>query len=176
MNSVSSVPLIAALAFSISGLANIIAAPILGRFSDKSGPHKVLLFALFAAGIFYIPQAFVQTPWQLMGFRFLLGLTLGGLAPAVNTLIKKITPSADTGRVFGFTMSAQYLSMFSGSMMGGQFSAAFGIPAVLFITSTLTLINAVWVYFYVHIKNLLYFSAWAISSSVFPSYCFLCLW
>jgi len=92
----------------------------------------------------------VQNPWQLMAFRFLLGLTLGGLAPAINTLIKKITPSADTGRIFGLTMSAQYLGIFGGSVVGGQISAAFGIPTVLFVTSSLMLLNAVWVYFYVY--------------------------
>ena len=148
----SHLALIAGLAFSISGLANIIAAPFLGRLSDKTGPHKILLFALIAAGIFYIPQAFVRSPGQLMIFRFLLGLTLGGLSPAVNTLIKKITPSAQTGRIFGITMSAQYLGMFGGSVLGGQLSAAFSIPTVLLITSALMLLNAVWVYFSVYKK------------------------
>jgi len=144
------VALIAGLAFSASGAANIISAPVLGRLSDRSGPQRILLVALIAAGIFYIPQAFVQTPWQLMVFRFLLGLTLGGLAPSVNTLIKKITPTAYTGRIFGFTVSAQYLGIFGGSVMGGQISAAFGIPSVLFVTSSLMLINAVWVFFNVY--------------------------
>ena len=146
----SHVALIAGLAFSASGAANIISAPVLGRLSDRSGPQKILLFALIAAGVFYIPQAFVQTPWQLMGFRFLLGLTLGGLSPSVNTLIKKITPSAHTGRIFGFTVSAQYLGIFGGSVMGGQISAAFGIPSVLFVTSALMLLNSVWVFFKVY--------------------------
>jgi len=44
-------------------------------------------------------------------------------------------------------MVAQYLGVFGGSVMGGQISAAFGIPSVLFVTSALMLLNAVWVYF-----------------------------
>jgi len=140
----------AGLAFSATGLANIIAAPMLGKLSDKTGAHKVILFSLIATGIFYIPQAFVQNPEQLIALRFLLGLTMGGLAPAVNTLIKKITPSSHTGRIFGLTMSAQYLGIFGGSVMGGEIAAAFGIPAVLFVTSALLLMNAIWVYFYVY--------------------------
>ena len=140
----------AGLAFSATGLANIIAAPMLGKLSDKTGAHKVILFSLIATGLFYIPQAFVQNPGQLIALRFLLGLTMGGLAPAVNTLIKKITPGSHTGRIFGLTMSAQYLGIFGGSVMGGQISAAFGIPAVLFVTSALLLMNAIWVYFYVY--------------------------
>ncbi len=146
----SHVALISGLVFSASGLANVIAAPQLGRLSDKVGVHKVILFALIAAGIIYIPQAFVSNPWQLMGLRFLLGLTLGGLNPSVNTLIKKITPSHLTGRIFGITISAGYLGVFLGAVMGGQISAAFGIRHVFYITSALLLINAVWVYFNVY--------------------------
>lgn len=149
------VALIAGLVFSASGLANVIAAPQLGKLSDKIGVHKVILFALIAAGIIYIPQAFVSNPWQLMGLRFLLGLTLGGLNPSVNTLIKKITPSYLTGRIFGITISAGYLGVFLGAVLGGQISAVFGIRHVFYITSALLLINAVWVYFnvYKRLKN-----------------------
>jgi MFS family permease len=144
------IALIAGVAFSVTGLANIIAAPQLGRLSDKIGAQKIILFALIAAGIIYIPQAFVQNPWQLTALRVLLGLTLGGLTPSVNILIKKKTPNSITGRIFGFTVSAQYLGTFSGSLMGGEISAAFGIRSVLFVTSALMFLNAVWVYFYVY--------------------------
>jgi MFS family permease len=142
----SHIALISGLAFSASGLANIIAAPNLGKLSDKVGAHKVILISLVAAGLIYIPQAFVQNPWQLMGLRFLLGLTLGGLNPSVNTLVKKITPTSITGRIFGFTISAGYLGIFGGSVLGGQVAARFGISYVFFITSALLLLNALWVY------------------------------
>ncbi|MBL4935582.1 multidrug efflux MFS transporter [Clostridium sp. YIM B02515] len=148
----SHVALISGLAFSASGLANIIAAPNLGKLSDKVGAHKVILIAIVAAGLIYIPQAFVVNPWQLMGLRFLLGLTLGGLNPSVNTLVKKITPASITGRIFGFTVSAGYLGIFGGSVLGGQVAARFGISYVFFVTSALLLLNAVWVYFKVYKK------------------------
>jgi MFS family permease len=150
--STAHVAIIAGLAFSASGFANIIAAPRLGKLSDKIGAHKVMLFSLIAAGVIYIPQAFVTNPWQLMGLRFLLGLTLGGLNPSVNTLIKKITPNSITGRIFGFTISAGYLGIFGGSVLGGQIAARFGISCIFFVTSGLLLLNALWVYFNVYKK------------------------
>lgn len=146
------IALIAGLAFSAAGLANIIAAPRLGKLSDKVGAHKVILVALIAAGIIYIPQAFVKNPWQLMALRFILGLTMAGLNPSVNVLVKKITPNAITGRVFGFNISAQYLGVFGGSILGGQVAANWNIKDVFFITSALLLLNAVWVYFKVYKK------------------------
>lgn len=146
----SHVALIAGVTFSASGFANIIAAPRLGRLSDKIGAHKVILVSLIVASIIFIPQAFVKNAWQLMGLRFLLGLTIGGLSPSVNIMIKKITPSSLTGRVFGFNMSAGYLGVFGGSVLGGQVAAYMGMKYVFFITSSLLLINAVWVYFKVY--------------------------
>ncbi|GFP75570.1 multidrug efflux MFS transporter [Clostridium fungisolvens] len=148
----SHVALVSGLAFSASGLANVIAAPRLGKLSDKIGAHKVILWALLIAGLIYVPQAFVKNPWQLMGLRFLLGLTFGGLNPSVNTLVKKITPNSITGRVFGFTISAGYLGIFGGSVLGGQIAGRFGISYVFFITSGLLMLNAVWVYFKVYKK------------------------
>ncbi|GFZ30131.1 MFS transporter [Clostridium zeae] len=146
----SHIALLAGIAFSASGLANIIAAPRLGKLSDRIGVHKVMLIALIVAGIDFIPQAFVTNPWQLMGLRFILGLTSAGLIPSVNILIKKITPSEITGRVFGINMSAGYLGVFGGAVLGGQVAAWFGIRYVFFITGALLLINAILVYFKVY--------------------------
>lgn len=141
------VALLAGVIFSSSGLANMIAAPRLGRLSDKIGAHKVMLSALIVAGLIFIPQALVHRPWELMVLRFLLGLAAGGLNPSVNILLKKITPDALTGRVFGFSMSAGYLGVFIGSILGGQIAAWFGLRAVFFTTGSILLLNAVWVYF-----------------------------
>ena len=111
-----------------------------------------MLAALIAAGILFIPQAFVRNPWELMGLRFLLGFATAGLVPSINTLLKKITPDALTGRVFGFNMAAFYLGTFSGSVIGGQIAAYLGIRYVFFTTSSLLFLNALWVYFKVYKK------------------------
>ncbi|WP_368086709.1 multidrug efflux MFS transporter [Paenibacillus sp. NFR01] len=146
------VALLAGLTFSASGLANIISAPRLGKLSDKIGSHRIILVALLAAGLLFIPQAFVTRPWQLMVLRFLLGLAAGGLNPSVNTLIKKITPDFLTGRMFGFSMSAAYLGVFGGSVLGGQMAGWLGFRSVFFTTALLLLGNAVWVYYKVYKK------------------------
>jgi len=141
----SPVALLSGLAFSASGLANLLAAPGLGKLSDRVGPGKVLLVSLLAAGLLFIPQAFVTRLWQLVALRFLLGLTMGGLNPAVNTLIKRITPDALTGRIFGLNMAAGYLGVFAGAVLGGQTAAWLGIRPVFWVTGALLLANALWV-------------------------------
>ncbi len=140
------VALISGMVFAASGLANMLAAPQLGKVSDKIGPHKVILVALIAAGLLFIPQAFVTNPWQLMGLRFLLGIAAAGLLPSINTLIMSNTPKSITGRSFGYNQSAQFLGSFGGSLLGGQTAATFGIHYVFFVTGFLLLLNALWVY------------------------------
>jgi len=140
------IALVSGAVFAATGLASLFSAPVLGKLSDKIGAQKVLLTALIIAGLLFIPQAFVQTAWQLGILRFLLGLATAGLLPSINTLIKQSTPDIITGRIFGYNQSAQFLGMFSGSILGGQLAAAFGIQCVLFFTGALLLINACWVY------------------------------
>ncbi|MFT8316432.1 MAG: multidrug efflux MFS transporter [Clostridium sp.] len=146
------IALISGMAFSASGLASIIAAPRLGRLSDRIGPQKVVLGALILAGIIFIPQAFVKNPWQLMALRFGLGIATAGLSPSINTLLKKITPERLTGRIFGFNISAYYMGTFTGSVVGGQIASRLGIKYVFFITSALLFFNAIWIYKRVYIK------------------------
>ena len=140
------VVLISGMAFAASGFGNMLAASQLGKLSDRIGPQKVMLVALIIAGLLFIPQAFVTTPWQLMGLRFLLGIAAAGLLPSINTLIMRNTPHSITGRAFGYNQSAQFLGSFAGSLLGGQMAASFGIHYVFFVTGTLLLLNALWVY------------------------------
>lgn len=143
----SHIALISGLVFSASGLANLFSAPLLGRLSDRKGAHRVVPVALIFSAAAIIPQAFVTSAWQLMALRFLLGLAMGGLTPSLNALIKRITPDAYTGWIFGFSMGAGMLGVFGGSVLGGEVAARFGIEFVFFITSGLLMLNAVLVYF-----------------------------
>lgn len=139
------------IAFGVTYIVAAVFSPIWGHAADKVGRKPMLLRAslgasLIVGGLLFIPQAFVKSPWQLMALRFLVGLAIAGLAPSINALVKRITPDALTGRIFGLIMSAQYLGIFGGSIIGGQVAAYFGIQCVFFITSILLLINALWVY------------------------------
>lgn len=148
----SHIALISGLVFSATGLSNIIAAPRLGKLSDRIGTHKVIMISLIVAGALYIPQAFVQNTWQLLVLRFLLGFAMGGLTPSVSIMIKKITPDFLIGRIFGLNMSVGYLGVAAGSILGGQIAGRFSFQYVFYITSTLMFLNAVWVYFRVYKK------------------------
>src|ERR1700751_5756912 len=82
------------IAFSITGLANIVAAPFLGNKSDKIGYRRVLLIALLVAGLTTLPQAFAGSYWAFTAQRFAVGLFIGGVLPPANALIGRAGPRA----------------------------------------------------------------------------------
>lgn len=140
-----SVEIMSGIVVASAGLASVIAAPLLGRLSDRIGPRRVLFFGLLFTGLIFIPQAFVSDPWQLTLLRFLFGLVSAGLLPSINTMIKQLAPSDMTGRLFGYNQSSQFLGTMGGSLLGGHVAASYGIRYVFFSTSALLLANAIWV-------------------------------
>ena len=61
------------LAFSVTGLAGMVAVPLLGRYSDEIGYRRVLLICLAGATLTSLPQAFVGSYWAFVVERFGVG-------------------------------------------------------------------------------------------------------
>ncbi len=64
---------LAGLAFSITGVGNVIAAPFLGNRSDTLGYRRVLLICLAGAALTTLPQAFTNNYWVFTAERFAVG-------------------------------------------------------------------------------------------------------
>jgi DHA1 family multidrug resistance protein-like MFS transporter len=135
------------IAFSITGLANIVAAPFLGNKSDKIGYRRVLLISLLGAGLTTLPQAFAGSYWAFTAQRFAVGLFIGGILPTANALIGRLVPRAQRGTVYGITASAMFLGNSIGPLSGGAVAAAFGLRWVFLVTAAVLLVNLVWVYY-----------------------------
>lgn len=134
-------------AFAVTGLADLIASPFLGKRSDRIGYRRVLLISLAGVVAFTIPQAFVHSIGAFIALRFGVGLFLGGVLPTANALIGRIFPLERRGQVFGITSSATFLGMFAGPLIGGTVGAHFGFDAVFLTIGLLALANLVWVAF-----------------------------
>ncbi|MGZ4134703.1 MAG: MFS transporter [Tumebacillaceae bacterium] len=136
---------IAGATMAMTGVADLIASPFLGKRSDTLGYRKVLTICMIGAGLFYLPQAFAPNIWVFMASRFGLGLFVGGILPTANALIGRLTPKEQRGQVYGFTSSAIFLGSFAGPLIGGMGAAAFGIRVMLGVTAVLYLFNLLWV-------------------------------
>ncbi|MGP4081789.1 MFS transporter [Pseudalkalibacillus sp. R45] len=123
--------LLAGLAASILGIATIIGSPYLGKLGDRIGHVKMLPVLMLVSGILFFPQLWTDNIYELYIWRFLQGLILGGVWPALQTLIHKKTPPAIQGRAFGVTGSCRFLGNLTGPIIGGWISGSF-ITAYVF--------------------------------------------
>jgi DHA1 family multidrug resistance protein-like MFS transporter len=137
---------LAGLAFSVTGIADLLASPFLGKRSDVIGYRRVLLICLFGAAITSLPQAFVHSYWIFVLARFGVGCFIGGILPTANALVGRLVPRAQRGTVYGLTASATFLGNSLGPLTGGGVAAILGLRWVFVITAGLLLANMCWVY------------------------------
>jgi MFS transporter, DHA1 family, multidrug resistance protein len=135
------------IAFSVTGLANVIAAPFLGNRSDWIGYRRVLLICLLGATVTTLPQAFTENYWLFTAQRFGVGLFIGGLLPTANALVGRLVPRAERGAIYGITASATFLGNSLGPLTGGAVAAAFGLRWVFLVTAAVLFANLLWVYY-----------------------------
>jgi MFS transporter, DHA1 family, multidrug resistance protein len=138
---------LAGIAFSITGVANVISAPLLGNRSDVIGYRRVLLISLLGATLTTLPQAFTDNYWVFTAERFLVGLFIGGLLPTANALVGRLVPRSERGAVYGMTSSAMFMGNSLGPLLGGFIAAGFGLRWVFLMTGAVLALNLVWVYY-----------------------------
>ena len=134
------------LAFSITGAADLIASPFLGRRSDTIGYRRVLLISLGGAALASAPQFFVTNYWSFVAARFGLGLFVGGILPTANALVGRLAPPGERGAVYGVTASAMFLGGSLGPLSGGAIAAVAGVRWVFLVVAILLAINLAWVW------------------------------
>jgi DHA1 family multidrug resistance protein-like MFS transporter len=132
-------------AIAVTGLADVIASPFLGKRSDRIGYRRVLLISLAGAALFTLPQSLAGSLWVFLALRFGVGIFLGGILPTANAMIGRTFPAEQRGRVYGITASASYIGMSVGPLIGSTIMARFGFHAVFIVIGTLMLLNLVWV-------------------------------
>jgi len=125
------------------GVASIFAAPRFGALGDRVGTHKVLIFGFSFAAILFIPMALVTNVWQLVGLRFLLGISNGALLPGIQALLSRNTPREATSRIFSFQQTAQSSGSVIGPLLGGAIAGILDYKYVFFVTAALACINLI---------------------------------
>lgn len=143
LNGAAHVAFFAGLAFSATGLGNLLFTRQWGKLGDKFGYTKILIILLLLTGIVYLPGAFVENIWQLVILRFLLGMTIGGIIPARVAYIRQEAPLAMQGEVLGYNTSLRFLGNIIGPTLGGLLAGFYGISSIFFFTSGLLIITGI---------------------------------
>jgi putative MFS transporter len=76
----------------------LVGALIVGRLTDLFGRRRMYLFTLLCFIVFAALAAGSQNVWELIAFRFLLGLGLGADYPVSSTLLAEFSSTARRGR------------------------------------------------------------------------------
>ncbi|SDH70452.1 MFS transporter [Alteribacillus bidgolensis] len=133
---------LAGVAFSVTGLGNLVATRKWGRFGDRVGHEKIIVVLLVLSACFFIPQAFVTSIWQLIILRFLFGMQIGGLIPCMTAYIRQICPISMQGEVLGYHISFRFLGNVFGPIIGGIIAGMLNISFVFVLSGSLFIISA----------------------------------
>ncbi|MEQ1953627.1 MFS transporter [Mesorhizobium yinganensis] len=131
------ITIVAGVVMAAAALGSILSASRLGKLADRIGHWPVIVGALGVSALLLIPQAFVESAWQLVALRFLMGLALGGLLPCITSVIRHNVPDRVAGTTLGYATSSQYVGQVVGPLLGGFVGGHIGMPAVFLGTSVL---------------------------------------
>jgi DHA1 family tetracycline resistance protein-like MFS transporter len=131
--------------FASYSIMQLLAAPVLGRLSDKYGRRPVLLISIIGTGIGFLIIGFAATIWMLFAGRILDGLTGGNISTA-QAYIADITTKENRAKGMGLIGAAFGLGFIFGPAIGGILSR-WGIHVPFFFAATLCFANALLLYF-----------------------------
>src|SRR5699024_1272961 len=137
LNGTAHIALFSGIAFSATGLGNLLMARRWGKIGDRFGYLRLTIILLFFVGLFYFPISFVTTLLQFILLRFLIGLVLGGIDPNRMAYIRQEAPLSTQGEVLGYNTSLRFLGNIIGPALGGILASLFGFSTVFFITGAL---------------------------------------
>ncbi len=123
--------------FAITGFSSLLTAPYWGKRGGNIGYKRTLAITLLGTGISYAPQGLVTQVYQLLILRFVQGLFVGGVLPALYTLTSLNTPEERRGGIMGITRSGLLLGNVIGPISGGFLAASLGMRPLFFFTAAL---------------------------------------
>jgi DHA1 family tetracycline resistance protein-like MFS transporter len=126
------------------GVANFLAAPVLGSLSDRHGRRPVLLLGFMGLGVSFFGTALSDSLWGLIVVRALGGAMQANSAIA-NAYVADISAPADRARRFGLLGAMMGLGFIIGPVMGGLLGAIH-LHLPFYVAGSLTLLN--WLYGY----------------------------
>lgn|GEM_PF-309709 len=115
-----------ALSFSGLAIAQIVAAPFVGRLGDRFGPKRFIVvgFAIYALGA--LGYLFAHHWVVVVAFRVLSGVGAAGVFPMTLAYVGRLAPVGGEGRYMGWFSVAQVAGFGLGPLFGGGLRDAFG--------------------------------------------------
>jgi multidrug resistance protein len=110
--------LIVAILMSAFTAAQLLSAPLWGRFSDRYGRRPALLVGLTAAGIAYVVFAFANSIWLLLLSRTVQGAG-GGTVGVIQAYVADSVEPENRAKALGWLSAATNVGVAIGPALGG---------------------------------------------------------
>jgi multidrug resistance protein len=122
-------------------VAQLIAAPYWGRFSDRHGRRPALLIGLIAAAIAYMVFGLANSVWMLLVSRLVQGAG-GGTTGVAQAYVADTVKPANRAKALGWLSAATSAGVMIGPAIGSLSHSLLGPAAPGFVAAALCLINA----------------------------------
>jgi multidrug resistance protein len=122
-------------------VAQLLAAPIWGRFSDKYGRRPALLIGLSAAAMAFVVFAFANSLWMLLAARLVQGAG-GGTVGVIQAYVADATEPQHRARSLGWLSAATNLGVTIGPALG-SIVLRWGRPAPGLVAAGLCVMNII---------------------------------
>jgi multidrug resistance protein len=120
-------------------IAQLLAAPLWGRVSDRYGRRPALLIGLSASAVAYVVFGLADSVWLLFASRIVQGAG-GGTTGVAQAYVADTIEPADRARALGWLSAATSAGVMIGPVIG-SFAAHFGQAAPGLIAALLCLVN-----------------------------------
>jgi len=122
-------------------IAQLLAAPLWGRVSDRYGRRPALLIGLAASAIAYVVFGLAETVWLLFLSRVVQGAG-GGTTGVAQAYVADTIEPANRARALGWLSAATSAGVMIGPAIGAL-AARFGHEAPGFVAAALCVVNVI---------------------------------
>lgn len=125
----------------------LIAAPIVGRMSDKSGPRKILMSLMVITSVVLVMVALVRHEWLLIGTIAVLGFFLFAMRPVLQAWAMESTDKNMAGTTTSLLFGIQALMGAASPIIGAFLAQTISYSAAFYFLAGVILLGNAVVYF-----------------------------
>lgn len=129
-------------------LTGFLAAPIIGRLSDRLGHGYVLFAGLVIHTLLVLAYIPIENPVLLIGLRGLEGIAVVGILPPARALANTLAPPTRQAETLGLLSAAQTVGMLLGPTFGLLLASAVGYHDAFLVAAAPLAAGAALAWFY----------------------------